>query len=111
MHSKDRKLQLPMDLSGRRHPSLNALAQLLMACKMLIYDRTGCESSGTFIMYVANLLTMNHVGVRLGFNEKDALESYRFRGTGKVLARLLSLNLSKIAGTKSTPPQRNLWVI
>jgi len=58
---------------------------------MFIYDRTECEFSGIFTLFVADLFTETQAGVRLGFNEKDELEYYMFRGTGKVVGQLAYL--------------------
>ena len=58
---------------------------------MFIYDRTECEFSGIMTMYVMDLFTETQAGMRLGFNEKDELEYYMFRGTGKVVGHLTSL--------------------
>ena len=54
---------------------------------MFIYDRTECEFSGIFTLFVADLYAVSQAGVRLGFNEKDELEYYMFRGTGKVVGQ------------------------
>ncbi len=58
---------------------------------MFIYERTECEFSGIMTMYVADLFTETQAGMRLGFNEKDELEYYMFRGTGKVVGQLAYL--------------------
>jgi hypothetical protein len=64
---------------------------VLINDNMFIYDRTECEFSGIFTLFVADLFTETQVGVRFGFNEKDELEYYMFRGTGKVLGQLARL--------------------
>ncbi len=64
---------------------------VLINDNMFIYDRTECEFSGIFTLFVADLFTETQAGVRLGFNEKDALEYYMFRGTGKVVGQLARL--------------------
>jgi hypothetical protein len=56
-----------------------------------IYQRTECEFSGISTMFVADLYTETQAGMRLGFNEKDELEYYMFRGTGKVVGQLAYL--------------------
>jgi len=58
---------------------------------LFIYQRTECEFSGIMTMYALDLFTESQVGMRLGFNEKDELEYYAFRGTGKVVGQLTSL--------------------
>jgi hypothetical protein len=58
---------------------------------MFIYDRTECEFSGIMTMYLLDLFTETQVGMRLGFNEKDELEYYMFRGEGKKVGHLTSL--------------------
>jgi hypothetical protein len=80
---------------------------------MFIYQRTECEFSGIMTMYVLDLFTVAQAGMRLGFNEKDELEYYMFRGRGKSVGHLTSLapfdehgeNLSLAMGAKSKPKQ------
>jgi MoaF N-terminal domain/MoaF C-terminal domain len=55
---------------------------------LYIYTRTECEFSGTFTAYVMDLNRIEQVGVRLGFNENDALEYYVFRGKGEWLGQI-----------------------
>jgi hypothetical protein len=64
---------------------------ILINDNMFIYDRTECEFSGVMTMYVVDLFTETQVGIRLGFNEKDDLEYYMFRGKGRVVGHLTSL--------------------
>ena len=58
---------------------------------LFIYQRTECEFSGIMTMYALDLFTEAQVGMRLGFNEKDDLEYYLFRGKGEVVGNLTSL--------------------
>ncbi|MBN1975208.1 MAG: MoaF N-terminal domain-containing protein [Sedimentisphaerales bacterium] len=64
---------------------------VLVNDNMFIYDRTECEFSGIMTMYAVDLFTKSQVGMRLGFNEKDELEYYMFRGKGKVVGHLTAL--------------------
>jgi hypothetical protein len=64
---------------------------ILVNDNMFIYERTECEFSGIMTMYVVDLFTETQAGMRLGLNEKDELEYYMFRGTGKLLGHLTSL--------------------
>lgn len=64
---------------------------ILVKDNIFIYDRTECEFSGIFTLFAADLFTETQAGVRLGFNEKDELEYYMFRGKGKVVGHLTSL--------------------
>ncbi|HSW38263.1 MAG TPA: MoaF N-terminal domain-containing protein [Acidobacteriota bacterium] len=64
---------------------------ILVNENMFIYNRTECEFSGIFTLFIADLFTETQAGVRLGFNEKDELEYYMFRGTGEVVGELTSL--------------------
>jgi hypothetical protein len=59
--------------------------------QQFIYDRTECEFSGIHTMYAMDLYSMKQVGVRLGFNEKDELEYYVFRGDGEIVGQLAYL--------------------
>jgi hypothetical protein len=58
---------------------------------LFIYDRTECELSGIMTMYAVDLFAETQAGMRLGFNEKDELEYYLFRGTGEVVGHLARL--------------------
>jgi hypothetical protein len=64
---------------------------ILVNDNTFIYQRTECEFSGISTMFIADLYTETQAGVRLGFNEKDELEYYMFRGTGKVVGQLAYL--------------------
>jgi len=64
---------------------------VLVNDNMFIHDKTECEFSGIFTSFVADLYTCTQAGVRLGFNEKDELEYYMFRGCGKVVGQLAYL--------------------
>ncbi len=64
---------------------------VLVNDNMFICDRTECEFSGIFTLFIADLFTETQAGVRLGFNDKDELEYYMFRGCGKVVGQLAYL--------------------
>jgi hypothetical protein len=74
---------------------------VLVNDNMFIYDRTECEFSGIFTLFVADLYTETQAGVRLGFNEKDELEYYMFQGTGKVVGQIAYLEPFDNHGTTS----------
>jgi len=59
--------------------------------RTIIYNRTECEFSGIHTCFVADLYGVKQVGVRFGFNDKDELEYYMFRGDGKVVGQLAYL--------------------
>ena len=64
---------------------------ILVDDNVFIYGRTECEFSGIMTLFVADLFTETQAGVRLGFNEKDELEYYLFRGAGKGVGHLTRL--------------------
>jgi len=64
---------------------------VLVDDRTFIYDRTECEFSGIHTCFVADIFNCTQVGVRLGFNEKDELEYYMFRGDGKIVGQLAYL--------------------
>jgi len=64
---------------------------ILINDNTFIYQRTECEFSGISTLFVADLFPMTQVGVRLGFNEKDELEYYMFRGAGEVVGQIAYL--------------------
>ncbi len=57
----------------------------------VVYNRTECEFSGIHTCFVADLFGIKQVGVRFGFNEKDELEYYMFRGDGKIVGQIAYL--------------------
>jgi hypothetical protein len=80
-----------------------------------IYDRTECEFSGIFTLFAADLFTETQVGMRLGFDEKDALEYYMFRGTGRSVGQIARLEpfedhgerpLIAPSGREANPPEK-----
>ena len=64
---------------------------ILVDDNLFIYDRAECELSGIMTMYAVDLFAETQAGMRLGFNEKDELEYYLFRGTGEVVGHLARL--------------------
>ncbi len=65
-----------------------------------IYDRVECEMSGIMTMYVLDLFTLKQVGMRLGFDEKDTLEYYMFRGTGEITGQVATFEPFRDHGEK-----------
>ena len=64
---------------------------VLVDDRTVIYNRTECEFSGIHTCFVADLYGVKQVGVRFGFNDKDELEYYMFKGDGKVVGQLAYL--------------------
>jgi hypothetical protein len=64
---------------------------VLVDDRTVIYNRTECEFSGIHTCFVADLYSVKQVGVRFGFNDKDELEYYMFKGDGKVVGQLAYL--------------------
>jgi hypothetical protein len=64
---------------------------VLVDDRTFIYNRTECEFSGIHTCFVADLYDVEQAGVRFGFNEKDELEYYMFRGNGRVVGQLAYL--------------------
>ena len=70
-----------------------------------IYTRTECEFSGTFTLYAIDLNRIEQVGVRLGFNDKDALEYAMFRGKGEWLGQIAQFEkFGDVSGNPFPPP-------
>jgi hypothetical protein len=61
---------------------------ILVNDQVCIYQRTECEFSGTQTIYAFDANRVEQIGARLGFNEKDELEYYIFRGHGEWLGQL-----------------------
>ena len=64
---------------------------VLVDDRVFVYNRTECEFSGIHTCFVADLYDVKQAGVRFGFNEKDELEYYMFKGDGKVVGQIASL--------------------
>ena len=70
----------------------NPADYIMTSPNMFIHDRTECEFSGIFTMFVIDLFTpVKQAGVRLGFNDQDELEYYMFRGDGEIVGQLAFL--------------------
>ena len=61
---------------------------ILVNDQVCIYQRTECEFSGIQTIYAFDANRVEQIGARLGFNEKDELEYYVFRGHGEWLGQL-----------------------
>jgi hypothetical protein len=51
--------------------------------RFFIYSRVECEYSGTMVLEVIDLMTVSQIGLRLGFDENDALDYIMYTGTGE----------------------------
>lgn len=67
---------------------------------IFLYDRIECEFSGIMTMYIVDLFTLKKAGIRLGFNEKDELEYYLFRGTGEITGQIAQFHCFDDHGKK-----------
>jgi hypothetical protein len=56
--------------------------------EMFVYSRVEAEFSGTMTLYVLDLNSVRQAGVRLGFDERDALDYYMFTGTGESVGQI-----------------------
>jgi len=85
---------------------------VLVDDRTIIYNRTECEFSGIHTCFVADLYGVKQVGVRFGFNDKDELEYYMFKGDGKVVGQLAYLEnfddhgLKPMFAAGAAPPQK-----
>jgi hypothetical protein len=71
-----------------------------------IYARVECEFSGVLTLYVIDLNRLQQIGLRLGFNEKDQLEDYLFRGAADWLGQIAQFEkFGDIAGNVIPPPK------
>jgi len=53
-----------------------------------LYTRTECELSGAFTAYVIDMNRSQQMGIRLGFDEGDALHYDIFRGQGDIVGQI-----------------------
>jgi hypothetical protein len=68
--------------------------------KSYIYSRVDAEYSGTFTLEVIDLFTVQHIGVRLGFDINDELDYQVYSGCGEVTGRATNLEPLSDYGTK-----------
>jgi hypothetical protein len=73
---------------------------VLVDDRTFIYNRTECEFSGIHTCFVADLYGVKQVGVRFGFNDRDELEYYLFKGDGKVVGQIAYLEPFDEHGTR-----------
>lgn len=52
--------------------------------RMYVYSRVECEFSGTMVLEVIDMMQVEAIGVRLGFDENDALDYRMYRAKGEV---------------------------
>ena len=82
-----------------------------------IYSRVEAEFSGLLTLYVLDLHQMTQAGVRLGFDEQDALEYYMFLGKGEVTGQIATFevfgnNGEKIAyGNRARPTEKGARLV
>ena len=72
--------------------------------ELYIYTRTECEFAGIFTLYVMDLNRIAQIGVRLGFDRRDALEYDLFRGKGEWLGQIAVFE--KFGDTSGNPVPR-----
>ena len=79
---------------------------VMLSPNMFIHSRAEAEFSGIFTMFVTDMFThVTQAGVRLGFNEKDELEYYMFRGTGEIVGQIAALEPFDEHGRNGMNPQ------
>ena len=65
---------------------------VMLSPNLFIHSRSEAEFSGIYTMQVMDLFgAPTQAGVRLGFNEKDELEYYMFRGDGEIVGQIAAL--------------------
>ena len=71
-----------------------------------VYTRTECELSGTFTVYAIDLNRLQQIGLRLGFDAKDQLDYYLFRGEADWLGQIAQFEkFGDTAGNVVPPPK------
>jgi hypothetical protein len=56
--------------------------------ELYVYSRVEAEFSGVMTLYALDVNTVKQAGVRLGFDENDALQYYLFNGTGAMVGQI-----------------------
>lgn len=73
-----------------------------------IYSRVEAEFSGTMTTYVLDPNRAEQIGMRLGFDDTDALEYYVFRGRGEWVGQIAQFEPFGDVGTKIALGNRTL---
>lgn len=66
---------------------------------LFIYSRVECEYSGTMVLEVIDLFTVKNIGVRLGFDENDALDYRMYKSCGKITGQISTYEAMTDYGT------------
>jgi hypothetical protein len=75
---------------------------------LYIYSRVEAEFSGTMTTYALDVNRAEQIGVRLGFDENDALEYYLFKGRGEWVGQIAQFEPFGDVGTKIALGNRNV---
>ena len=71
-----------------------------------LYARVECEFSGTLTLYAIDLNRLQQIGLRLGFDARDQLDCYLFRGNAEWLGQIAQFEkFGDIAGNVVPPPK------
>lgn len=72
---------------------------------LYVYSRVECEFSGIQTLYVLDVNRAEQIGMRLGFDQSDALEYYAFTGRGEWLGQLAQFErFGDVAATPMPAP-------
>ncbi len=74
-----------------------------------IYSRVESEFSGTMSTQIVNLFDLTQKGVRLGINEKDALEYYMYTGKGTLVGQAATFEVFGNNGETRAPGPRRVY--
>ena len=78
---------------------------------LYIYSRVEQEYSGTFTLEVIDLMTLRHIGVRLGFDINDELDYRMYTGKGEFTGRSTNLELLTDYGKKIPFSEQHIKVM
>ncbi len=78
---------------------------------LYIYSRAEQEYSGCFTLEVIDMMTVRHIGVRLGFDINDELDYRMYEGSGEWTGRSTNLEILTDYGTKIPFSEQHLKVL
>lgn len=78
---------------------------------LYIYSRAEQEYSGCFTLEVIDMMTVRHIGVRLGFDINDELDYRIYEGSGEWTGRSTNLEILTDYGTKIPFSEQHLKVL
>lgn len=87
---------------------VNPADYLKISDNLYIFSRVECEFSGTLVLDVIDLYKVEKIGLRIGFDENDALDYRMYRACGKITGQGAILEKLNDYGDAPAPMMRRM---